>query len=58
MARTKPLASEVKAWRAERGLSAAAAAELLGLPVRTLEGIEQGRPFRYEKMLRLAMKAP
>jgi hypothetical protein len=39
-------------------MSASAAAELLGLPVRTLEGIEQGRPFRYEKMLRLALKAP
>ena len=58
MARTKPLSAEVKAWRAERDLSATAAAERLGLPVRTLEGIEQGRPFRYEKMLRLAMKAP
>jgi DNA-binding XRE family transcriptional regulator len=58
MARPKPLAVAVKAWRAERGISAAAAAELLGLPQRTLEGIEQGRPFRYEKMLRLAMKAP
>jgi DNA-binding XRE family transcriptional regulator len=58
MARAKSLAGTVKAWRAERGLSAAAAAELLGLPRRTLEGIEQGRPFRYEKLLRLAMKAP
>jgi DNA-binding XRE family transcriptional regulator len=48
----------VKAWRSERGLSAAAAAEALGLPRRTLEGIEQGRDFRYEKMLRLALKAP
>jgi DNA-binding XRE family transcriptional regulator len=58
MARQKPLAAAVKAWRAERGISAATAADLLGLPQRTLEGIEQGRPFRYEKMLRLAMKAP
>jgi DNA-binding XRE family transcriptional regulator len=58
MARAKPLAAVVKAWRSARDLSAAAAAEVLGLPRRTLEGIEQGRPFRYEKMLRLALKAP
>jgi transcriptional regulator with XRE-family HTH domain len=58
LARHRPLAETVKAWRASHGLSAAAAAELLGLPARTLEGIEQGRPFRYEKMLRLALKAP
>ena len=56
MARTKSLAEAVKAWRVGQGLSAAAAADLLGLPVRTLEGIEQGRPFRYERMLRLALK--
>lgn len=54
----KSLADTVKAWRSARGLSAVAASDLLGLPVRTLEGIEQGRPFRYEKMLRLALKAP
>ncbi len=57
MPRTKPLAAEVKLWRMELNLSAAVAAEVLGLPVRTLEGIEQGRPFRYEKLLRLALKA-
>ena len=56
--RTKALAEAVKAWRSARGISAAAAASLLGLPARTLEGIEQGRPFRYEKMLRLALMAP
>lgn len=58
MPRTKPLAETVKMWRAEQGLSAAGAADVLGLPQRTLEGIEQGRPFRYEKLLRLALKAP
>ncbi len=57
MPRTKPLATEVKLWRMELNLSAAVAAEVLGLPVRTLEGIEQGRPFRYEKLLRLALEA-
>ena len=58
MPRAKPLAAAMKAWRAERGISAAVAAELLGLPKRTLEGIEQGRPFRYEKLLRLALNTP
>lgn len=51
-----PLSEAVKAWRAARGLSAAAAAELLEISARTLEGIEQGRPFRYEKILRLALE--
>jgi len=32
-------------------------ARLLGLPPRTLEGIEQGRGFRYPKTLLLAMQA-
>lgn len=54
----KPIAQALREWRANRGLSAAAAAEVLGMPVRTLEGIEQGRPFRYEKILRLAIKSP
>lgn len=58
MPRPKSLASLVKEWRAARSISAADAAEALGLPRRTLEGIEQGRPFRYEKMLRLALNAP
>ena len=53
----KPLEIVLKDWRAARGLSAAAAAEHLEMPVRTLEGIEQGRPFRYEKILRLALKS-
>jgi len=54
--RLMPLADALKAWRAARGLSAAAAAERLEISVRTLEGIEQGRPFRYEKILRLALE--
>ena len=55
--RLKPLAETLKAWRAARGLSAAAAAERLEISLRTLEGIEQGRPFRYEKILRLALES-
>lgn len=49
------LAADVKAWRGK--LPLLLAARLLDMPWRTLEGIEQGRPFRYEQMLRLAMKA-
>ncbi len=50
------LASAVKEWRGKR-LSADTAARLLGLPTRTLQGIEQGRGFRYPKTLLLAMQA-
>lgn len=58
--RSKPLstlADVVKEWRAARGLSAAHAAQALEISPRTLEGIEQGRPFRYEKILRLALNS-
>lgn len=49
------LAQTLREWRG--AMTAREAAELLGLPKRTLDGIEQGRPFRYERMLRLAMAA-
>lgn len=49
------LAARLKAWRGD--VSQVRAAGLLGIPARTLEGIEQGRPFRYEQMLILAMQA-
>jgi transcriptional regulator with XRE-family HTH domain len=55
--RLNPLAETLKAWRSDRGLSAAAAADRLEISVRTLEGIEQGRSFRYEKILRLALNS-
>lgn len=55
--RKKPLAEVLKEWRGNLGLSAKDAAEALGMSPRTVEGIEQGRPFRYEKILRLAIKA-
>lgn len=51
------LAETMKEWRATRGLSAMAAAERLEISVRTLEGIQQGRAFRYEKILRLALNS-
>ena len=56
-ARSKSLAETLKDWRATRCLSAAAAAERLEISVRTLEGIEQGREFRYEKILCLALNS-
>lgn len=55
---SKTLAETLKDWRTARGLSAREAADALEMPSRTIEGIEQGRPFRYEKILRLALKSP
>ncbi|MGU3495950.1 hypothetical protein ACLBXM_18060 [Xanthobacteraceae bacterium A53D] len=49
------LARLVKAWRGDMTIERAA--EVIGLPYRTLEGIEQGRGFRYPKTLILAMKS-
>lgn len=49
------LAQTVKRWRGE--LPATRAAQLLGIPVRTFEGIEQGRGFRYPQLLILALQA-
>lgn len=49
------IAATVRAWRADRPVVVAAA--LLGLPARTFESIEQGRGFRYPRLLALAMSA-
>jgi hypothetical protein len=48
------LAAHVKAWRGK--VPAHEAAQLLGIPKRTWEGIEQGRGFRYALLLLLAMR--
>ena len=53
----KSLPDTMREWRASRGLNTADAGEALGMSARTIEGIEQGRPFRYEKILRLALKS-
>lgn len=50
------LAQAIKEWRGDK-MSAQMAARLLGLPARTLQGIEQGRGFRYPRTLLLAMQA-
>lgn len=46
----------VREWRARAGISAAEAARRLGMSLRTLEGIEQGRQFRNDTLLRMAIK--
>ncbi|MGX8012747.1 helix-turn-helix domain-containing protein [Mesorhizobium sp. ORM8.1] len=51
------LARDVKAWRVKQGLTAESAAETLGIPKRTFEGIEQGRGFPYPLLLRIAMES-
>lgn len=51
------LAHLVKGWRDEIGMPASRAAQLLGIPPRTLNGIEQGRGFRYTRLLVLAIQA-
>ena len=49
------LARVVKAWRGTMTTKKAAAQ--IGISPRTLEGIEQGRGFRYPRLLQLALKA-
>jgi DNA-binding XRE family transcriptional regulator len=51
------LAKLLKAWRAAADIPASRAAQILGIPERTIEGIEQGRGFRYGKLLILALMA-
>ena len=48
------LAAAVKKWRGD--IPASRAALLLGIPRRTLEGVEQGRGFRYPQLLILALQ--
>lgn len=50
------LAKAVRQWRGDK-LPISAAARLLGIRPSILEAIEQGRGFRYPKMLLLAMQA-
>jgi DNA-binding XRE family transcriptional regulator len=48
------LAAAVKMWRGK--VSAKKAAELIGVPWRTLEYIEAGNGFRYPELLRIALR--
>jgi hypothetical protein len=47
------LAAEIMKWRGTTPL--ARASQRLGVPLRTMQGIEQGRGFPYPSLLRLAM---
>lgn len=49
------LDSLVREFRVKNELSRDGLAVLLGMSSRTLEGIEYGRPFKYERMLRSAL---
>ncbi|MER8955535.1 helix-turn-helix domain-containing protein [Mesorhizobium sp. M0045] len=57
MDENEKLAQELKAWRVKGGITAEAAAKVLGIPKRTFEGIEQGRGFPYPVLLRVAMES-
>lgn len=45
----------VRLWRKVFGYNTKQAGEILGVSPRTIEGIEQGKPFRHEQLLRLAL---
>ena len=48
----------LKEWRAQKGLSQTEAAIALGVPVRTLQGWELGRPMPYPLLLQRASSIP
>lgn len=50
------LAEFLKAWRARVFIPQTKAAELLGVSLRTYQSVEQGRGFRFETLLRLAVE--
>jgi transcriptional regulator with XRE-family HTH domain len=49
------LATRLKDWREQQDITQAQAAEQLGLSLRTYHGIEQGRGFRFDRLLALAL---
>lgn len=49
------LANFLKAWRARVFIPQTKAAQLLGMSLRSYQSIEQGRGFRFEHLLRLAV---
>jgi hypothetical protein len=49
------LAAQVKAWRGK--VPAREAADVLGISLRTLQGVEQGRGFNYPTLLLIALEA-
>jgi transcriptional regulator with XRE-family HTH domain len=55
---TEDTARGLKEWRAQKGLSQTEAAIALGVPVRTLQGWELGRPMPYPLLLQRATNIP
>jgi hypothetical protein len=51
------LANLLKDWRVKTDTSVQLAETVLGIPARTIEGIEQGRGFRYPRLIVLALQA-
>ena len=51
------IATALKAWRTKADMTQARAAEVLGIPKRSYEGIEAGRGFVYPQLLMLALLA-
>ncbi|WP_431322543.1 XRE family transcriptional regulator [Rhizobium sp. YTU87027] len=51
------LSETVKEWRRDGALTQSRAAEILKMPLRSLQHIEQGRSFRYPTILALAIEA-
>jgi DNA-binding XRE family transcriptional regulator len=49
------LAELLKDWRRRGNLTQSEAAIALGLPLKTYQAIEQGRSFKYEQLVRLAV---
>lgn len=49
------LGFKLKVWRKAKGMTAAAAASAIGVPVRTWQNVEAGRDFPYPDLLELAL---
>lgn len=52
----EPSAKAMRAFRDKHDFNTAEAAAVLGVPQRTIEGIEQGRGFRYPRLLELVLR--
>lgn len=57
MKQPKPIntAHLLKSWRAELGISQSAAAKILAVNLRTYQGWEAGKPFRFPQILKMAL---
>lgn len=55
---TRDIAAVLKEWRVHQGFSQVEAAVHLGVPVRTLQGWEVGRPMPYPSLLQQPVASP